>query len=378
MSISLFIRPLSEADVGPDEDKRIRDAFTTMVSAVGGAAYRHWNLVIVHGPPGLGKSYDIERALELIKTKWSSDFGGEFKYTIIKGRVTPPQLFKILYQHNGQVIVFDDSDSILRDETALNTLKGALELGDRPRAITWASSAPIELDHSPKADEVGRYITGARARLKEIEAALKKANRVLARARAKPEERRAAEAATAEHEATRARLTNHIANLEGQRVEALAVPRTFHFTGQVIIVTNIDLEEEARSGKKLAEHYGALLSRAEYIDLGIKTREQYMVRIYQLADPGRVIRDRWMKRGAPATGRSGGMLDTQGLTPKEQVELVSFLDQHYNDFRELSIRTVVKIANHIKLSRQQAARGGDPESWKTRVMVTNKDDEGIS
>ena len=57
-------------------------------------------------------------------------------YSVMKGYSSASALYKYLYHHNGQLIVFDDCDSILRDKDALNILKAALDTYE-DRWISW-------------------------------------------------------------------------------------------------------------------------------------------------------------------------------------------------------------------------------------------------
>lgn len=93
--------------------------------------------LIVSGPPGVGKSHTIETAL----FKWDP---GEKNFTIIKGLVRATGLYKTLfaYRNKGQVIVFDDADSVFLDETALNLLKAVTDSSNR-RRVSWKSEAPL-------------------------------------------------------------------------------------------------------------------------------------------------------------------------------------------------------------------------------------------
>ena len=94
--------------------------------------------MIVSGPPGVGKSFGIEREVE--KSGMFDEIAGKAKrYEVVKGAMSPIGLYKILYQyHNkGDVLVFDDCDSILFDDLSLNLLKAALDSGKK-RMIHWA------------------------------------------------------------------------------------------------------------------------------------------------------------------------------------------------------------------------------------------------
>ena len=93
--------------------------------------------MIVSGPPGIGKSYGVERALE--KRSMFDDIANQArKFEVVKGAMSPIGLYKKLYEHSakGHVVCFDDCDAILYDDLALNLLKAALDTGKR-RTLHW-------------------------------------------------------------------------------------------------------------------------------------------------------------------------------------------------------------------------------------------------
>jgi hypothetical protein len=68
-------------------------------------------------------------------------------FRLIKGFSTAKGLYRTLFEGNGQVLVFDDCDSVLKDPVALNLLKGALDsYGER--WISW--NADFKDDDLPK------------------------------------------------------------------------------------------------------------------------------------------------------------------------------------------------------------------------------------
>lgn len=90
---------------------------------------------ILQGPPGLGKSYVVSQALKRANKVEGDD------YVVIKGHITPLQLYATLYMYRrpGQVVVLDDCDDILTKETGLEVLKAACDVDYRK--VTWVSSA---------------------------------------------------------------------------------------------------------------------------------------------------------------------------------------------------------------------------------------------
>lgn len=99
--------------------------------------------MIVVGPPGVGKSYGVEYQLE--KSGMFDKLSGKrVKYEVIKGAMTPIGLYCTLYKYSDpkNVLVFDDCDSILLDDIALNVLKAALDSGKK-RRIYWNSDSSM-------------------------------------------------------------------------------------------------------------------------------------------------------------------------------------------------------------------------------------------
>lgn len=99
--------------------------------------------MIVVGPPGVGKSYGVES--ELQKNGLIDDLAGRRrKYEVVKGAMTPIGLYAKLYEfaEEGNVLVFDDCDSILLDDISLNVLKAALD-SSKKRTIHWNADSRL-------------------------------------------------------------------------------------------------------------------------------------------------------------------------------------------------------------------------------------------
>ena len=101
--------------------------------------------VVVTGPGGLGKSFTVTKALTdigMTDVSLVDDFAvgstlnSKKSFRVIKGYSTPKGLYRTLYENREGVIVFDDCDSVLKDPTSLNLLKGALDSYSR-RIISW-------------------------------------------------------------------------------------------------------------------------------------------------------------------------------------------------------------------------------------------------
>jgi Cdc6-like AAA superfamily ATPase len=92
---------------------------------------------IVTGEGGLGKSHTVMQELE--RRGWEE----EIDYIVVKGYATPKALYGTLWEHSKKTVIFDDCDSVLKDPTAVNILKGALDSYDK-RTISWLQKGFID------------------------------------------------------------------------------------------------------------------------------------------------------------------------------------------------------------------------------------------
>jgi hypothetical protein len=97
--------------------------------------------MIVSGPPGVGKSFGVEQEIDKA-CLFDKLAGKRLRAEVVKGSATPIGLYQTLYKYSdaNSVVVFDDCDSILLDDVALNLLKGALDSGKK-RVISWLSES---------------------------------------------------------------------------------------------------------------------------------------------------------------------------------------------------------------------------------------------
>jgi len=232
-------------------DRKLRDRFEVLETITNAALQGDINSLIVSGPAGLGKSYTVEDCL----AKWDPD---ERKHTVIRGYVKATGLFKTLYQfrQKGQVIVFDDSDSLFLDDATLAMLKAVCDSTDR-RRVSYLAEFNMMDDTT-----------------------------------------------------------------------ATLIPRQFQFDGTIIFISNLDFDAIAEKGGKLAPHLQAMISRSHYIDLAMKTRRDYLIRMKQ------VIKQ--------------GLLQKRGLSRPQEKKVIAFIENNQDHIREFSLRIAIKLGDLIK------------------------------
>jgi len=122
---------------------RIEQRFSILDDMTKAAIAGDIRAMIVVGPPGVGKSYGVEFQLEKAGM-FDQISGKKIKYQVIKGAMTPIGLYCTLYKNSDprNVLVFDDCDSILLDDIALNILKAALDSGKK-RRIHWNADSSM-------------------------------------------------------------------------------------------------------------------------------------------------------------------------------------------------------------------------------------------
>jgi hypothetical protein len=221
--------------------------------------------MIVSGPPGIGKSFGVEEQLN--KDSIFDDVSGTSrKFEVVKGAMSAIGLYAKLYQYSnaGNVVVFDDCDSVLLDDLSLNILKAALDTSKK-RYISW--------------------------------------------------------------------------NTDSRLLRSEGIPGRFEFKGSAIFITNIKFEN-VRS-KKLRDHLEALESRCHYVDLTIDSEREKILRIKQ------IVRD--------------GMLEDYDMPQERKDDIMEYIIENKNRLRELSLRTVLKVADLAK---------SFPSSWREYASTT--------
>jgi hypothetical protein len=126
-----------------DEERiaEIRQRFEILDEMTTAATSGDIRAMIVSGPPGVGKSYGVERIVEKA-CLFDQISGKRLRAEVVKGSTSALGLYCQLYKYSDAncMLVFDDCDSILLDDVSLNLLKGALDSGKK-RKISWLSES---------------------------------------------------------------------------------------------------------------------------------------------------------------------------------------------------------------------------------------------
>lgn len=99
--------------------------------------------MVVTGPPGVGKSFGVEAVLEK-NSLFDKLAGNRLRFGVEKGAASAVGLYKLLYSYadSNNVLVLDDCDTVLYDETSLNLLKAALD-SSKKRRISWNTDSAL-------------------------------------------------------------------------------------------------------------------------------------------------------------------------------------------------------------------------------------------
>ena len=261
-----------EARLAQESDEsiltRLRERFEILDDMTRAVKKGDVRAMIVTGPPGVGKSFGVEKVLS--KHDVFADVANDQKlkkYEVVKGAMSAIGLYSKLYHFSEKknILVFDDCDSVLMDDLSLNILKAALDTSKK-RMIHW--------------------------------------------------------------------------NTDSRLLRSEGVPNSFEFKGGAIFMTNIKFDHV--KSKKLRDHLEALESRCHYLDLTIDTEREKLLRIEQ------VIREH-------------GMLDAYEFSDLDKELVLDFVKENTSRLRELSLRTVLKIAD-LKASM--------PGKWRAVAEVT--------
>lgn len=132
-----------------DEDEameRIAKTFLMLDKITDAAARGIVRGLVVSGPPGIGKSFGVEKQLAAANMFRTIE-GKDPLFEVISGGVSAIGLYQKLYHNRAskQVLVFDDCDGVLEDSEMMNLMKAALNSGDK-RRICWNKESRVLLN----------------------------------------------------------------------------------------------------------------------------------------------------------------------------------------------------------------------------------------
>ena len=136
-----------ELEVAQETDEaiveRLRTRFQILTDMTRAVKKGDVRALIVSGPPGVGKSYGVEEVLAK-EDLFNTIAQRPPKYEVVKGAMSALGLYTKLFQFKdkGNVIVFDDCDTVLLEDLSLNILKAALDSSKR-RWISWNTDSRL-------------------------------------------------------------------------------------------------------------------------------------------------------------------------------------------------------------------------------------------
>jgi hypothetical protein len=128
--------------------KRLADRFEILEDMTRAVKKGDVKAMIVTGPPGVGKSFGVEKVLAKHDVFANVAQDGKLKkYQVVKGAMSALGLYSKLYEYSDKksILVFDDCDSVLLDDLSLNILKAALDSGKK-RMIHWNTDSRLLKD----------------------------------------------------------------------------------------------------------------------------------------------------------------------------------------------------------------------------------------
>jgi replicative DNA helicase len=125
--------------------ERLRTRFTILDDMTRAVKKGDVRAMIVTGPPGVGKSFGVEKVLA--KHDVFADVAQNSKlkkYEVVKGAMSAIGLYSKLFEYSDakSILVFDDCDSVLLDDLSLNILKAALD-SSKKRMIHWNTDSRL-------------------------------------------------------------------------------------------------------------------------------------------------------------------------------------------------------------------------------------------
>lgn len=197
--------------------------------------------LLIYGGPGTGKTFTIMKTVNEMGMAKNKD------YVKLSGKASPVEIYKTLFMYrDGGLVIFDDLDSMWRNEDATNILKAALDTSP-VREISWQSNQTMNVSKMSEAmkkelfDKLDRQIAG-----EEVED--------------EPEDMGDDDGEEGEKKDKKKRAPAKI-----------KFPSTFDFKGRVVFISNLKKED----------FDSAILSRSAKINMDL-TPEQILSRMRKI------------------------------------------------------------------------------------------------
>ena len=121
------------------------DVFELIKEKVLQVAYGYANSLIITGGSGLGKTFEVTKALNESRVR----------YKFVKGDISTSGLYELLFNNRDKLIVFDDCDAVLTNVDP-NILKSALDSYPE-REVTRSISSYFNTDDMTMKDIIANY-----------------------------------------------------------------------------------------------------------------------------------------------------------------------------------------------------------------------------
>lgn len=120
------------------------------------------------------------------------------------------------------------------------------------------------------------------------------------------------------------------------------IDKEFEFEGTIVFITNVDIDKELERGSKLAPHLHALVSRSVYLDLGVHSNEEIMVRVEDVI-------------------LNTNMMQKRGLSDAQTSMALNWMKANVSKLRNVSLRTALYLADFVAT---------DANGWEEIAEVT--------
>lgn len=132
-------------------------------------------------------------------------------------------------------------------------------------------------------------------------------------------------------------------NSRSYHLEKADIPNSFEYKGGIIFITNVDFHN-VRS-PRISNHLEAIVSRCHYMSLGINTLREKIIHITNVVS-------------------RNGLLADYKFTDMEHGEVIGYIEMNAAKLREVSLRSVLKVADLRKAMPDRWTRFADKNVLK--------------